>query len=102
MISESDWKKFKKIKEKALENFCGEALCDYEEALLDKKATNHGKYLYLYQLVNNYDKKLANIFDGQSRSKAHLQLILMRSEGLVEDEDLQCLSDDLQKLTKIK
>ena len=100
MIAESDWKKFKKIKEKALEKFCGEALYDFEEAITDKKATNHGKYLHLYKLVENYDKNLGNIFNGNSRSKAHLQLTLMRSEGLVEDEDLLNLSGDFQELTK--
>jgi hypothetical protein len=55
MISESDWKKFKKIKEAALERFCGTILNDVSAGLDSKtNPTNHGKYLYLYRL----DRKL--------------------------------------------
>ena len=52
MISESDWKKFKKIKAAALERFCGTVLKDISEGLASKdNPTNHGKYLYLYRLT---------------------------------------------------
>ena len=101
MISESDWKKFKKIKEKALESFCGTALRDVAEGLNSKSnPTNHGKYLYLYRLIENYDKQIALLFNDHSRSKARIQLMMLRSEGLIDDSDIKELSAEFQEQTK--
>ena len=103
MISESDWKKFKKIKEAALERFCGTILKDVSEGLASKdNPTNHGKYLYLYKLIENYDKQIALLFDDHSRSKATIQLIMLRREGLIEDTDIQGLSNELKEQTNPK
>jgi hypothetical protein len=100
MISESDWKKFKKIKEEALERFCGTILNDVSEGLESRdNPTNHGKYLYLYKLIENYDKQVALLFNDHSRSKATIQLIMLRQEGLVNEEDLKELSNELKELT---
>ncbi|MDZ7661883.1 hypothetical protein [Thiohalophilus sp.] len=98
MISESDWKKFKKIKEAALERFCGTILQDVSEGLASRDMpTNHEKYLYLYKLIENYDKRIALLFDGHSRSKATLQLMMLRKEGLVDESDIQGLSNELKE-----
>ncbi len=103
MISESDWKKFKKIKEAALERFCGNILEDVSEGLASRvNPTNHGKYLYLYKLIENYDKQIALLFNDHSRSKATIQLIMLRQEGLVTEVDIQGLSNELKEHTKPK
>lgn len=100
MISESDWKKFKKIKEEALERFCETVLNDVSEGLSSKEnPTNHGKYLYLYRLIENYDKQIALLFNDHSRSKASIQLMMLRDEGLVNDRDLLSLSDAFREQT---
>ncbi|RLT89653.1 hypothetical protein [Ketobacter sp. GenoA1] len=97
MISESDWKKFKKIREKALDKFCSLALEDIQEALNKKDADAHSRYLYVYKIVENNDKRLSLIFDDYRRSKARIQLALMVSSDLVDEQDLNVLSDDLQE-----
>lgn len=102
MISESDWKKFKKIKEVALERFCSVAVADYTEAVTDSKLSSHGKHLYLYRLAINYEKRIGLLFDDHSRSKAVIQLLLLRDEKLVTDEELAPLSDELKAATKPK
>ena len=103
MISESDWKKFKKIKEAALEHFCGTILKDVSEGLASRdNPTNHGKYLYLYKLIENYDKQIALLFDDHRRSKAIIQLMMLRQEGLVDEADIQGLSNELKEQTKPK
>ena len=100
MISESDWKKFKKIKEEALERFCGTILNDVSEGLEDSdNPTNHGKYLYLYKLIENYDKQIALLFNDHSRSKATIQLMMLRQEGLVNEADIRGLSNELKEHT---
>lgn len=99
-MNESDWKRFKKIKELALERFCADAMADFEEAIQKEDLSNHERYLYLYKLVENADKRLSLLFDGHSRSKAQLQLTLIRCEGLVEDHVLEGLSDEFLKSTE--
>jgi hypothetical protein len=62
--------------------------------------TNHGKYLYLYKLIENYDKQITLLFDDHSRSKATIQLIMLRKEGLVDEADIHGLSNELKEQTK--
>ncbi|WP_043319736.1 hypothetical protein [Microbulbifer sp. HZ11] len=93
MISESDWKKFKKIKEAALERFCSRILKDVEDGLDSEKIdTSHGRYLYIYKLIENYDKQIGLLFNDHSRSKAVIQLMMLRGEGMVLAEELESLS----------
>jgi len=99
-MKESDWKKFKKIKELALERFCADAMAEFEEAIKKDDLSNHGRYLYLYKLVENSDKRLSILFDGHSRSKAQIQLTLIRSEGLVANHELEGITDELLKSTE--
>ena len=62
----------------------------------DPELSNHAKYLYLYKLMENSDKRIANIFDYNARSKAMLQLALMKSDGLLEAKQISGFSDELQ------
>jgi hypothetical protein len=100
MISESDWKKFKVIKENALERLCSQAIVDVKEGLSDDDNSNTGKIFYLYKILENYNKRTALLFDDHARSKARLQLMMYRSEGLVTDDEVESLSEKLQNETK--
>jgi hypothetical protein len=98
-MKESDWKVFKQIKEKAIETFCNNALAEYEEIIKNKEDDPHETYTYLYKLVINRDKQMALLFDGHSRSKASLQLLAIRGEGLADEAMLKKLSDEFLQLT---
>ncbi len=96
MISEADWKHFKQVKADALDKCCQQVLDDVRKGIEDPELSNHAKYLYLYKLMENSDKRIANIFDYNARSKAMLQLVLMKSDGLLEAKQISGLSDELQ------
>ena len=98
-MKESDWKLFKQVKEKALERFCAKALADIKEAIEEDANSFHGKYLYVYKLLKNADKRLSLLFDEHSRSKAPMQLMLIRSEGLIMESELEGMSDEMLKST---
>jgi len=100
MMKESDWKKFKTVKALALDRFCANALAAFEEALHNSDMTNHQRYLHLYRLVDETDERLGSIFNGHSRSRALLQLLQMRNEGLVEDHELEGISDEFLESTR--
>jgi len=75
-------------------------LNDVSEGLnSEENPTNHGKYLYLYRLIENYDKQIALLFNEHSRSKAMIQLTMLRQEGLVQKEDIESLSAEFQEKT---
>lgn len=99
-MKESDWKKFKKIKALALDRFCARAMADFQAAIQKDEMSNHERYLSLYTLVQDADERLSMLFDGHSRSKAQLQLAFIRSEGLVEDCELEGMSAELIKATR--
>ena len=96
MISEADWKHFKQVKADALDRCCQQVLDDVRKGIDDPELSNHAKYLYLYKLMENSDKRIANIFDYNARSKAMLQLVLMKSDGLLEAKQISGFSDELQ------
>ena len=93
-MKESDWKQFKVIKEKAIERFCSFVLKEFQEAISDPEEHPHNRYLLLCGLVQNRDKEMSLIFDGNSRSRAAIQLMVIRAKGLVEESLLAGLSDD--------
>ena len=96
MISEADWKHFKQVKADALDKCCQQVLDDVRKGIDNPELSNHARYLYLYKLMENSDKRIANIFDYNARSKAMLQLALMKSEGLLEAKQINGFSDELQ------
>jgi hypothetical protein len=101
-MNECDWKVFKKIKEIALDKFCLLALEESQEVIADTSLTAHNRYLLLYKLLQNSDKKLALLFDGHSRSRAWLQLIAIRSEGLADKDLMEKLSNEFKSQTDPK
>ena len=96
MISEADWKHFKQVKADALDKCCQQVLDDVRKGIDNPELSNHAKYLYLYKLMENSDKRIVNIFDYNARSKAMLQLALMKSDGLLEAKQISGFSDELQ------
>lgn len=100
MIKESDWKKFKSLKEAALERFCAATLADCSRTIDQEGGSSHSKYLSLYKIIQDADRTLASLFDYHSRSKATIQLMMLRSEGLVRDSEVEQLSDEFRKATE--
>lgn len=99
MTTDSDWKIFKKIKEKALDKYCERALEHVEKTIWNSDATNQERFLALFDFMQESNTKLGDIFDAHSRSRAFFQLLLMRREGLVEDEDLEGLTEEILEFT---
>ncbi|CAA0117716.1 Uncharacterised protein [BD1-7 clade bacterium] len=98
-MTESDWKIFKNIRDGAIELFCQNALAEFKEIIDSAGSTNHDRYLVNYKVVNNKNKEMAMLFDGFSRSKASMQLMLIRKEGLADESLLTQLSDGFRAET---
>lgn len=101
-MKESDWKIFKQIKEKAIELFCSRVLREFDGVIMNENDNAHDRYLLLYRLVHDRDKQMQLLFDGHSRSRAPLQLLAIRGEGLADETLLGKLSGELLEATDPK
>lgn len=98
-MTESDWKIFKQIKDKAIEQYCSLCLSEFRDVIDDESKNIHERYLLNYRLVENRNKQMSLVFDGHSRSKAWLQLLAIRGEGLADEELLSKLTEDFREKT---
>ena len=98
-MKEADWKIFKEIKIKAIEAYCTQVLEEFAEIIKDENEHVHNRFLLISRLSKNHNKQMDLIFDYDSRSKASIQLLLIRGEGLADDRLLKKLSDDFLKET---
>ncbi|MGE8147282.1 hypothetical protein ACQKP7_19115 [Pseudomonas frederiksbergensis] len=94
-ILESDWKKFKGLRQIALDRFCQNVLADAKTIAQHDALSAHTRYVMLYRLMRDRDKDLVQAFDdnSQSRSSALMGLWLMVMHDLLTEEELSVLSD---------
>ncbi len=99
-IKESDWKLLRELKNVALERLCQRALEDLQRAALAPSQNWHERYLQVYSLIHERDKEVADIFNDLRRSTALLRLMMMRTAGLVTDEEMSRFSEETQKAAR--
>ncbi len=95
-MKESEWKKFKRLKDICLERYCDSVLDEAMKACQQEEKSKHEIYIELYQLIKKRDKEVGKTFDGLSRNLAHVQLMTMYRMELVKDEEL----DEFEPETK--
>lgn len=96
-IREADWKVFKQVRETALQRHCQQVLDDIDAISHDAALSAHERYLKVYELIHTRDRKMVAAFDGLSRTDAAFRLMLIRTLGLVSEEDLARFSPEIQK-----
>jgi hypothetical protein len=96
-IPESDWKKFKPLRDKALEALCDRVLASIAATSGEDQLSSHEKYLKIYDQIRGSNKEIGRIFDGYSRSRALLQIATIQSHQLLEPEEFECFSESTQE-----
>ncbi|MEM8641028.1 MAG: peptide ABC transporter substrate-binding protein [Cyanobacteria bacterium P01_G01_bin.54] len=92
-IPEADWKKFRKLREVALERFCDRTLQEITTIAANDAASSHQRYLKIYDFIQAQDQDLSRAFDAPRRSQMLEQLIAMQGLGLFTTEDLDQFTD---------
>ncbi len=87
-VSESDWKVFRRIREPALDRFCGRVLGELDRVSSDASQSHHERFLAVFRLLQDRNHELAQAFDTPRRSQMLVQLAMMHTLGLLEAEDL--------------
>ncbi|MFT5906079.1 MAG: hypothetical protein ACI9E1_001684 [Cryomorphaceae bacterium] len=95
-ILESDWKRFKEVRQVALSRHCRLTLERLAEIASEGSQNPHESYLVAYEYIKTRDREVAQTFNYLRRSTAMNQLILMQELGLLSDEDTDAFSDDVQ------
>lgn len=96
-IAKSDWKIFKRVRDKALDRFCRKVLEECESICRNEAKSAHERYGTLYGHMQDRNKEMANAFDDFRRSTAVLCLMLMHKYDLLTDEEIREFSDDVQR-----
>jgi len=96
-ISEADWKVLRQLHAIALERFCQRVLSEIENVASQPGKSAHDRYLQIFKVIKQRDDELARWFDGLRRSRAMLQLIGIRSLGLLTPEELARFSPEIQE-----
>jgi hypothetical protein len=86
-ISEADWKRFREVHPIALERFCERVLSEVSRLATSPGEGSHERYLAVFKLLQRRDKELGEAFNDFRRSTALFQLAILRSRGLVTDEE---------------
>ena len=87
-IPESDWKRFRELRELALERFCKQVLEALEPLIQSTSQTYHQRYHDVFQLLKERDRDLARAFDDPRRSHMIEQLAAMDANGLLAPGEL--------------
>lgn len=97
-VSESDWKQFKRVRERALERFSQRILDESRSILENTSLSAYERYLKLYRLIEKRDKEMAGTFDDLRRSTAILCLRGMFWLNLLTDEEVALFSPEVQSV----
>jgi hypothetical protein len=100
-ISEPDWKLFRQLHRIALERFCERVLSEVGQLASDTGKSAHERYLAVFKRIQKRDKDLADGFDDMRRSTAWRQLAIIRSLGLLTDEEFARFSPDTQDAVRL-
>jgi hypothetical protein len=100
-ISESDWKLFRQLHPLALHRFCERALSEVGRLASETGKSAHERYLTVFRLLQRRDKELAEAFNDLRRSTALLQLAILRSRGLVTDEEFARFSPETRGAVQV-
>ena len=87
-VPESDWTRFRDLRELALERLCKQVLEQVELLVRNTSSSYHERYLDLWRLLNERDREVARAFDDPRRSRMIDQLAAIHAHGLLETGEL--------------
>ena len=93
-INEADWKLFREVRGRALERFCERVLSEVSRLAAETDQSSHRRYLAVFELLQRQDERLGDTFNNPRRSTALLQLMHMRSQDLLTEDEFARFSDE--------
>ncbi len=97
-IQESDWKYLRKRELDMLSTLFGRINEQSKDILNDQSASEHEKYLKMYDHIKKSDKIVADCFNDWRRSNIWLKIQYLRRYDLLTDEHLDQMSNGVRTL----
>ena len=101
MFPESDWKKLRALKPKALDRYCNRVLDRIQNRINAPQQNAHQKYLDIYRGIHDDNELLAVLFDDWRRSNASLMFLGWVNHGLVTEDEFDAFSDETKALANL-
>jgi hypothetical protein len=96
-LPERDWRLLRSLHDVALDRYCTRVLEECAAVTREAGLSAHEKYLRLFRLINERDKRIAGAFDDLRRSTAIQRLAGMMILGVVADEELAPFSQSTRE-----
>jgi hypothetical protein len=97
VIKESDWKRFKEIHQIAMDRYAQKCLHQVNYLLTDKDKPAADRFFEIRDAVRDREKTWRRLFEDYRRSTAIIQIMMMRADKLVADEEMIHFSDELRE-----
>jgi len=95
-ISQSDWKTLRKLHPIALDRYCQAVLTEIGKLSCATAQSPHRRYLDVYQLIKKRDAEMGRIFNELRKSQAFLCIAVLKSHGLLTEEEFSGFSEELR------
>jgi hypothetical protein len=93
-LPESDWRHLRAVSALALDRYCAQVLEEAATIVRDTRASNHERYLRLFELIQDRDRTLARAFDDMRRSRAIERLAALIQLRLLTQEELAGFTEE--------
>jgi hypothetical protein len=100
VIPETDWKKLRALKTRALNDACARILDAVAQLVQQRDGREHEAYLALWELLHKRDELIAAMFDDFKRSTAFDKLAAWQRQGLVTASDMALFTEETQATVK--
>jgi hypothetical protein len=105
-VPEADWKLFREVRARALEQFSERTLGELADISQDRSRSAHERYLDVCRTIRERDRVVARTFDNPRRSMLLVHLAAMDELGLLGPDDLLPMTSgtrtELQRLKSLR
>jgi hypothetical protein len=96
---ESDWRVFRELRPVWLQRYCARVNQQVIKKLSDSRRSEHERYIDVYRFIEKKDRELGDAFNDFRRSTATHQISIIRSLGVVTEQEVARFSEVAQELT---
>ena len=99
-VPEKDWKLFRKLQSQLTAKACELVFEQVDIIVKNKTGNEHQSYLDLYDLVQDEDVKIAEMFNNPTRNNVFLKIVALSRFGVLSSEQLQQFSEETQEMVR--
>jgi len=96
-IAERDWRHLRAIKQELLASACEDIFHKIEQVAASRHGKEHQAYRELWKLLEQEDRKISEMFDDLTRSKAIFRIAALVGYGVLSPQQLSGFSAETRQ-----